>query len=67
MKGGKMPTKTKRVMINIPIPLYEVLEESRDTLTNKKMSQSRFILELALIGLNHYISEMKGEEQNENN
>ena len=63
-----MPTKSKRVMINIPNTLYKVLEESRDTLTNRKMSQSRFILELALLGLNQVISsEMKGEEQNENN
>lgn len=63
-----MPTKSKRVMINIPNTLYKVLEESRDTLTNKEMSQSRFILELALLGLNQVISnEMKGEEQNENN
>lgn len=62
-----MPTKSKRVMINIPNTLYKVLEESRDTLTNKKMSQSRFILELALLGLNQVISEMKGEDENENN
>lgn len=62
-----MPTKSKRVMVNIPIPLYKVLEESRDTLTNNKVSHSRFILELALLGLNQVISEMKGEEQNENN